>query len=151
MLEIENIGCGKEIAGWPERTIDGLFEALERWPLDPRLDFSRVFEMNHDPRRAPFRGRAWAGVKEVRDPKAGTVRLVATRPIYPDSPDAVSYLGNFFNVSWLFSLSTDDAELIARLDAAIAKNMQLPGYVEAESKIAQATRRACARRYPRPS
>lgn len=135
MLTINKIGNQAPIPGWPENTIEGLFAALERWPLDPRLDYSKEPELNHDPLCKPFRGRAWCGVKVMENPNGPGGLYVATRPIHPESPNAVSYLGNFLKVSWYFSFETDDPELIARLDAAIAKNMQMPAYVEADRKI----------------
>jgi hypothetical protein len=44
--------------------------------------------------------------------------------VFPDHPKAVSYLGNFVGYSFAFNLYTDDQELIAQLDAAIAENME---------------------------
>lgn len=135
MLRIHNMGTKTTIPDWPENTIEGLFGALERWPLDPTLDFSKDPELDHDPLIKPFRGRAWCGVQRMQNPNGPGIRYVATRPIYPESPNAVSYLGNFLEMSWVFSFETDDPELIARLDAAIARNMQMPAYIEADRKI----------------
>lgn len=135
MLKINNMGNTTTIPGWPANTIEGLFDALERWQLDPRLDFSKDPELDHDPLLKPFRGRAWCGVQVIKNPNGPGRRYVATRPIYPESPNAVSYLGNFLEASWHFSFDTDDPELIARLDAAIARNMQAPAYITAERKL----------------
>lgn len=135
MLKISNIGNTAPIRGWPENTIEGLFDALERWPLDPRLDFSKDPELDHDPLPTPFRGRAWCGVQLIKNPNGPGDHYIATRPIYPESPNAVSYLGDFLEVTWHFSFDTDAPELIARLDVAIARNMQTPAYIAAERKL----------------
>ncbi len=46
------------------------------------------------------------------------------KPCHPEAPDAVSYLGNFIGYSFAFNLDTDDPQLIATLDAAIADNLE---------------------------
>lgn len=45
-----------------------------------------------------------------------------------------SYLGNFHRVSCVFNIDTRDPELIAKLDAAIAKNMATPEYQAAKAE-----------------
>ena len=59
-------------------------------------------------------------------------------PIYPEHPDSVQYCGNFLSYSFGFSLATDEPELIKRLDAAIAANIERQREVEV---VAEAARR----------
>jgi hypothetical protein len=125
MLDITYIGSGNTIPGWPENnTVDGLIDALSRWPLDSRLDYSNDPQFQPDPLRAPFRGPARRYNGAVFDAKLDhKVYANDGAPIYPDAPNAVSYCGNFIGYSFGFSLSTDDTEVIYRIDSAIAKNL----------------------------
>lgn len=129
MITIKHIGSPTTIIpGWPAAgTLEGLFDALSRWTLDPRLDM-RDEDEQHAP---PFRARAWGYCEKRWSVAKGRYQFHATKPIYPDSPDAVAYCGNFLGHSFGFALDTDEPELIARLDAAIAANMQRPEYLDA--------------------
>jgi len=49
-------------------------------------------------------------------------------PIYSDAPFAVSFFGNFWDVSAGFQITTDDPEVVEVLLAAIAANMSTPAY-----------------------
>ncbi|MEJ8837651.1 hypothetical protein [Ramlibacter sp. AN1133] len=134
MLIIRHIGnsTGSSIPGWPEvGTVAGLMDALKRWPLEPRLDMREDDQQE----QAPYRGRAWGHCIKRFDQRKGRNVYEATKPIYPDSPDAVSYLGNFLGYSFAFSLDTDEPTLIAQLDAAIAENMARPDYQAAVQEI----------------
>jgi hypothetical protein len=62
-------------------------------------------------------------------------RYVLTEPIDPEHPMMWSYSGNFLGYSFGFHVTTDDPEVIARLDAAIAANMQRPGFQQAMEAI----------------
>lgn len=127
MLIVHHIGRPTTIPGWPTNDLAGLFDALGRWPLETRLDGSTSPELEPHPRRAPYRGpaRLFAGKQWRASRSDGTPGYVylGGAPAYPDAPDAVTYCGNFEAYSFAWSLSTDDPELIARLDAAIADNI----------------------------
>ncbi len=112
------------IKDWPSGDLAGLFEALKRWPLDTRLDYSKEPEFSSLPGTAPFRGRAWGHCVWQYSEVLRRRVVVATRPIYPEFPDAVRYCGNFIGYSFAFWLDTNDADLIARLDQAIAANLR---------------------------
>lgn len=124
MLNIKYIGSHTTIPGWPEHgTIAGLLDALRRWQVDQRWNHRGDPRFEAHPDRQPFRGPALrAGGSIYCNARGHTVYLDGA-PIYPEAPTAVSYLGNFVGYSFAFNLSTDDRELIAQLDAAIAANM----------------------------
>ena len=111
------------IQGWPSNDLAGLFDALARWELDSRLDYSNAPEFAGKPGVAPFRGRAWGHCVKQYDEALQKHVWVGTRPIHPEHPNAVRNCGNFLEYSFGFWLDTDDPELIARLDGAIAENL----------------------------
>lgn len=117
------IGTKAPIDNWPTNDLDGLFDAMKRWPLDGRLDMSKEPEFAGNPGVAPFRGRAWGHCVFQYDETLHRRVAVATKPIYPNHPDAVRFCGNFIGYSFGFWLDTDDAALIERLDRAIADNL----------------------------
>ncbi|MDT8992710.1 hypothetical protein RQP54_17695 [Curvibacter sp. APW13] len=119
-----------------------LLQMLESQPLDPRCDMRDLSEWGSGEEQMPFRGACWGHCKYV--PIEGIHhqrRLVATKPIHPDHPEAVRFWGNFFEYSFSFELDTDDKALIAFLDARIAENMATPAYQAAKDKIAQRLKR----------
>lgn len=63
-------------------------------------------------------------------------------------PGGVSFFGNFFNVSHVFSIDTTDAVLIERLTKAIRSNQQRPDYL-AQPDEAQRMEQEEARRRQR--
>jgi len=120
-----NIGTPRfKSLNWPTNDLDGLFEALRRWPLNPRHDLSRDPEFAGKPGVAPFRGHAWGHCVKGYDPALQRTIWIATRPVYPSHPDAVRYAGNFAGYSFGFCLDTDAPELIEKLDRAIADNLR---------------------------
>lgn len=110
-------------ADWPSNDLEGLFDALSRWPLDRRVDLSHLPEYRSDPLNAPFRGRAWGSCEGRYNASLGRTVYVATKPIYPEYPNAVRYCGNFVGYSFGFWLDTADDDLVQRLDRAIAENL----------------------------
>jgi hypothetical protein len=123
MIIAANIGTPTGIENWPTNDLEGLFDALNRWPLDKRLDYSKEPEFIGRYGNAPFRGAAWGHcVMQYSDVLQKRI-AVATKPIYPEYPKAVRYCGNFIGYSFAFLLDTDDTDLISRLDHAIAENM----------------------------
>lgn len=130
MLRIDYIGHKTTIPGWPEAgTIEGLFDAMSRWPLDTRLDYSGAPAFEPHPDRKPFRGPALRFGAKVYSDLTNGYRYLDGAPVDEEHPDAVSFMGNFVGYSFGFNLMTDDRELIARLDAAIAANLARHGYV----------------------
>jgi hypothetical protein len=137
MLIIHHVGQKTSIPDWPEtNTIEGLFQALARWALCPRMNYVGDRYLVQDEFRKPFRGRAWGHCVRERNPDHPEVIMyIGTKPIYPDSPNAVSYCGNFMGYSFGFHLVTDEPALIERLDAAISANMLRPEYQQAALAI----------------
>lgn len=117
MLNIHHIGHSSSIPGWPTNDLEGLFDALSRWALDPRLNMQASAE------EKPYCERAWGGCVRLYNDKLKRTVYTATVPLYPEAPDALRYWGNFTGYSFGFTLDTDDPELITRLDAAIAANI----------------------------
>ncbi len=144
MLTIHALGIGLPAKNWPASTIEGLFDALTRWNLDPRWDRDHGLGDPNDHLAGPFRGRAWCGCYGRYDQAAGGTRYFATVPIYPDYPEAVNYTGSFLGYSWCFNLDTTQEDLILRLDSAIQANMQRPEYIEAKARIAGRRHTWCA-------
>lgn len=138
-----DIGTANSIQNWPTNNLEGLFDALSRWRLDPRSDYSKEPEFAGKPFVAPFRGRAWGSCIPLYDEKLRKRVWIATKPIYPDHPDAVRYCGNFLEYSFGFWLDTDDPDLIERLDRAIAANLQrrnVPERLERTAGVARISR-----------
>lgn len=123
MLLAAQIGTNSGIANWPTNDLDGLFDALKRWPLDIRFDLSTDPAYAECPGTAPFRGRAWGNCVFQYNEVMKKRVAVATKPIYPDHPNAVRYCGNFVSYSFGFWFDTYDADLISRSDHAIAENL----------------------------
>lgn len=124
MLKINYIGSHTTIPGWPEHgTIDGLLDALSRWQLCPRINQATSPRLQPHPDRKPYRGPTLRCGGRVFDHDKGHTVYLDGDPIYPDAPTAVTFLGNFAGYSFAFNLTTDDRDLIARLDAAIAANL----------------------------
>lgn len=83
-------------------------------------------------------GSKWAG--EPPDPidalferlRVNTLSRVHSPFIYGAQRDAdyVMFAGNFLDISAVFSIETDDQDLIERLSRAIRSNMQRPEYLE---------------------
>ncbi len=124
MLDIQHIGRPLNRPDWPEAgTLAGLFDALSRWVLDPTFNMMGDPQLQPHPLRGPYKGPALRCAGRRYDPATGFNVYLHGAPVYPDAPNAVSYCGNFAGYSFAFNLATDDPELIARLDAAIAWNL----------------------------
>lgn len=117
------IGNKATIPDWPTNDLQGLFDALARWKLDTRLDFSGLPESVGGPGVAPFRNRAWGSCVGHYSEQLHRMVYTATKPIHPDRPNAVRYFGNFIGYSFGFWLDTDDSSLIQELDEAILLNI----------------------------
>lgn len=99
--------------------IEALFERLQKYALDP------AFERYGDFCFKPYHWTRDDGGKIIDD---------LTRPLYPDAPDTRRVFGNFFDVSGVFNLDTDEQELIAKLRALIAANKATPAYAAARQE-----------------
>jgi len=132
----QSIGSKTTIPGWPSSDLDGLVKALKTWTLDPSFDGSRVDPSHpHAAFSKPFRCLAWGNCQAVRVAELNwDIRYIGTKPLYPDHPEAVSFLGNFLGYSFVFRVETDDAKLIAYLDGLIAENMAQPEYQAAKER-----------------
>jgi hypothetical protein len=124
--------------------VEGIFDALRRWTLDPRWARDHGLGDPNDNLAGPFRGSAWCGCYGRYDQAAGGTRYLATKPIYPDYPEAVNYTGTFLGYSWCFNLDTTQAELILKLDTAIQVNMQTEKYLQARKSIAASRNTGCS-------
>lgn len=124
MIEIQYIGHPATIPNWPQAgTVAGLIDALERWPLEPSMNNAGRPCFQPHPARRPYRGPALLSAGSRFDEKQGNTVYLDGDPIYPGAPDAVTFAGNFIGYSFGFHLSTDEPEVIERLDAAIAENL----------------------------
>lgn len=117
--------------GTPEAPLARIEMMLKNYDLDPRLDTSDSKKFEESPLRRPFRhpmfrsaGTCWSSDHDCIVYKSG-------QPIYAKHPDAVCFLFGFLEISHCLSVTTDDQELIAKLDAAIADAMKRPGYIVA--------------------
>jgi hypothetical protein len=133
VIDIAHIGNPTTIPNWPKNTLEGLFDALSRWALDPtwleRGDEKPFVLIDY-----PYRCRAWCTFSTFHDANTGRAYYVATEPRYPDNFGAVTYCGNFVGYSFGFNLSTDEPDLITSLDAAIAKNMASDAFLAAKAE-----------------
>lgn len=137
------IGSRTTIPNWPSPDLQGLFQALQNWTLDPRIaEVSDDPEHPHAEFDAPCRCLAWGNcVAEPIVEQNMRPRYVGTQPIHEGHPNAVSYCGNFLGYSFGFTVETDDPALIAELDRLIAENMARPEYVSMSKSIAENRRK----------
>lgn len=126
LLLIENIGnTSQPRDGYPKSgTLEGAFEALRRWELDPRLDMTNQPGLEPHPARKPYRGPALSSAG-ARWTAQGRLWLDGP-PIYPEHPQAVTFTANFVNHNFGIRFTTDDPDLIAKMDDAIAQNLARP-------------------------
>lgn len=102
-----------------EPQVDHLVALMRDEALDGR--FLSLME----PGDRPFENAARIGVRnpEWTSPQDTAPEWIDGAPIYPDSPDAVRFFGNFAEVSHGFTIDLDDAELIQRMRDAIEANI----------------------------
>lgn len=125
MLNIQHIGSPLNRPDWPQAgTIEGLLDALSKWDLDTSLDYSNDPRFDAHPDRKPFRHPCLSLLRQAYSQALGMNCYISGPPVYPDHPTAVRFVGNFLEYSFGFTLDTDDRELIAKLDAAIASNLE---------------------------
>lgn len=78
--------------------------------------------------------------KHTLSPEIGAFGFIDRSPEWIRPSDAERYagctriLGNFDGYSGVFEVITDDADVIERLSAAIARNMATPAYAEAKMR-----------------
>lgn len=93
-------------------------------------------------------GGTWAG--EPPDSIDQLLAVLAREPLDPrfepygnfvihEHPPVVRFWGNFFHVSHVFAIDTDEPALIARLTEAIRANQQTAAYAAARRARAYAT------------
>jgi len=101
--------------------LEALFDKLSSTPLDPRFEAYGNFITAE-----PKVGR--------RDEEGNFVD--SGKLCYPDIPGATEFWGNFFLVSHVFRVVTNDADLVARLTEAVRANQQTAEYGEACAAVA---------------
>jgi glutamate synthase domain-containing protein 2 len=106
---------GSKWYGQQPDTIEVLLDVLGREPLDPTFESYGNF-VNHNPVFLH---------KEAKEKYKGCTTIS----------------GNFMEYSHVFSIITDDAELIEKLETAIRKNQATPEYKAFKTQIAEAEQR----------
>ena len=104
MLNIKS--NGSKWAGQEPDSIDELLEVLEIHPLDRTFEKYGNF-IDKSPR--------WGRYGKGPNP-------------YPDNPGVVIFFGNFYGLSHVFNIHTDEAEVIDRLAKTIRKNRRRTDY-----------------------
>jgi len=117
MLKIQS--NGSRWAGGEPDTIETLLELLSREPLRP--DFEKFGNFITHPVCRGVKNPAWTWGSDAPEWINGPL-------IYPENPGAVRFWGNFLNVSHVFSIDTDEPEIIDRLTAAIRANQASAAY-----------------------
>lgn len=104
---------GSKWAGDSEDPLPVLFARLENYALDPRFeDCGNFASIAHSAKRHRCYNDEGQYIDYYED----------TGPIYDDAPYAVSFFGNFYELSAGFSIVTDDPEVVEVLLEAIREN-----------------------------
>ena len=81
-------------------------------------------DLGDGPGDRPYEGPARVAVPNPEYQRNGDApQWIDGDSIHPDHPDAIRFFGNFAGLSRVFTIDTDDAELIAKMRGAIAENM----------------------------
>lgn len=114
---------GSKWAGESPDTIDQLIARLQSETLDPTFEeFGNFVSPARKATRINDESTNW------RD------KYVDAGPIYPEHPDALHFWGNFLTYSHVFSIYTDDPDVIERLTAAIRANQATEAYQTAKTQ-----------------
>lgn len=115
-----------EYIGTPSNpgTIESLLETLAQYALDPRFEEA---------------GSLIEGPLTPAD-------FVMPNLAPPEMLGKTMFFGNFYELSAVFRLYTDDPDLIARLTKAIRDNQASPAYQAAKAEIAEGAKQDRARR-----
>jgi hypothetical protein len=105
---------GSKWAGEPPDTLETLLEVLTREPLDPMFAAYGDFVIDLS--------------REQPDQPPGTLR----------------FWGNFYALSHVFSIDTNEPPIIDQLTTAIRANQQTPAYATAKQEHAEHARKAAA-------
>lgn len=93
---------------------------MDSYPLCP--SFLSIME----PGELPYEGAARIGVRNPAWDREGgrdVPEWIDGDPIYPGSPDARRFFGNFIGLSRVFTIDTDVEAQIAKMRAAISANL----------------------------
>lgn len=112
---------GSKWGGEQPDQLAALFERLASTPLDPEFEDYGNFCC----------GEARKGIAS-KDEQTGETVYLSGDPIYPEAPTAVRFWGNFYEVSAVFSIDTDEPDLIEKLTTAIRANQASPAYLAAK-------------------
>jgi hypothetical protein len=115
---------GRQSYGEAADSLAVLMCRLERYTLNPMFERYGTFVIQ-------CRGAAFSGF----DPNTCKHVCIDTGPIYADAPYAVRFFGNFYDLSAVFQVDTDDAEVIEVVLGAIRANQQSPTYTEARQRV----------------
>jgi hypothetical protein len=116
MKMIEVVSNGSKWGGEPPDTVEQLLARLEAHTLDPIFELFGNFVF--EPRKAKHLGN-----DEYQD----------LGPAYPGQEKVTRFWGNFYDVSEVFCIDTNEPELIAKLTKAIRSNQRTPAYKAAKA------------------
>lgn len=102
--------------------VSTLLERLSAHALDPDFERFGNFVMPARKERGGYEGT-----------KLITIDL---GPMYPDAPTALRFWGNFYEVSGVFSIDTDEPGVIHNLTTAIRLNQSTDAYAAAKAERA---------------
>ncbi len=122
------------IPGWPTSDLNGVFDALSRWTLDPFLEGNPKYATEGE-EFEPFSCKAWTCDDGKFIPELNVRQYKLIAPIHPEAPDAISFEGNFIGYSFGFRVETNDVALMEKLRKAIADNMARDEYKAEKLKI----------------
>ena len=112
--------------------IDVVLAIMAVEPLDPHFLFPAM-----SPDDRPFENAAKIGVRNPEyERNSSAPEWIDGEPIHPERPDAIRFFGNFFNLSRVFCIDTDDAKTVRRLREAIAANMATEAFRRASDSFA---------------
>lgn len=109
---------GSKWIGEQPDTLAKLLEVLATETLDPSFEDYGNFAIY------PLKGAV----------SIGRGKYAETDLIYPDAPHTIRFWGNFYTVSHVFSIDTDEPAAIATLTKAIRENQARPEYVAARAE-----------------
>jgi hypothetical protein len=121
------LACGVSVPGACDNaplreTVEGLLSLLAEHSLDPRFEEFGNFIMPA------------TRASETYNETTRAVEYIDAGPIYPQAPGAVRFWGNFFALSAVFNVDTDDAATIRVLTEAIRANQRTPAYLAAKAE-----------------
>lgn len=115
---------GRQLYGEAADSLAVVMCRLETYTLNPIFERYGNFVL-------PCHGTVFTGF----DPTTCKRIFIDTGPLYTDAPYAVRFYGNFHDLSAVFQVDTDDAEVIEAVIHAIRANQRSVAYAEAREKV----------------